>query len=191
MGALGALSGAVRVFDYLRSLLPAYVLEVAHISTEGSQELECLYTAQQVLFMGWPHAIRRNVYLPPHGHYYIKVWDHGRIHEYFLSADRVAEALGLRALCWWWTLSDVGIVTSLRLYRESLRSSRKDVLALMIANRDVSAKLTPVMKCIALERNATSESIVALAKYKRIIDPWTSSFIKVTRVDYELNEHPW
>lgn len=149
------------------SYVPSYVSEVLLVEARdgpSAPRVRPVYRAADYYF-SWHRAHHTTTYLDGDGCYYaITVWDpqEASYRSYFLNANHLCRALGIRSVGNWWALSDYGIVAQLRAYQASMRASCMGIYDLSVGGKYVLNAIAEYHKSLELPKNACAKAVYAL-----------------------------
>ena len=152
------------------SYIPSYVSNVVVVDTQTRvPQARHVYRASDYYF-SWHRSHHTTTYLADAENYYaITVWDSGAeppgYRSYFLNANHLCRALGIRSVGNWWALSDFGIVTQLRAYVASMRAASMGMYEISVDNKYLLSEISDYQKSLELPKNVSAKALVGLLAY--------------------------
>lgn len=173
------------VSETVKMLIPTHIREVVHINEEASilhKDGYWMHNTQAIAKLNESEMMS--------GYYYIRTWDglNRKPRQYFLSANNLKNALGLKSLSTWWTLHDYGIQVLLNGWYAFHYRSTPAIFSIYDSDGvDQTHAVQPFMDSLEIKGNVTGHGLTTLLKYLGHIDPNTER--QITKVvHYNLVE---
>lgn len=202
------------IYDGFRYIMPSTIYEVIEFDPEEPDEPFVVYRkTQYVPYLyesNWSDGFPETSNMGDQSIFLIRGWNqaHGRVESFFLNSHHLCEALGLKHLEHIWALSDTGLMAQLSCYLKKMKHKMHDIFDIQVPVfhheekhkendgirwKDITCDLSPVLKSLQLQENATAADVLTLYKYivhstKNGPDDDEEDVIghRIKLVDYEL-----
>ena len=157
---------AGKVKKIAMTFIPSYIEEVIVVNTKNptfDSRVKILYQAHKFYYT-WHRAHHLTTYMDTDAFYVIRAWNGttARNESYFLNAQHLTNALGVKHLGYMWALSDFGIISQVASYITSLRNTSKNIYEIQRGNTFVLDKVQDLTRSLQVPKNITVDALCCL-----------------------------
>lgn len=157
---------AGKVKQIALTFIPSYIEEVIVVNTKNpafESRVKILYQAHKFYYT-WHRAHHLTTYMDTDAFYVIRAWNGitARNESYFLNAQHLTNALGVKHLGYMWALSDFGIISQVASYINSLRNTSKSIYEIQRGNTFVLDKVQELARSLQVPKNITADALCCL-----------------------------